>query len=173
MPRARVNYSTGDHAVCTAPGGTTVLLVDEDGSVRTCREWPRPILYELPLGDGGAVAWGDGLSRPGEIGSGYVMWREDDRGDVRVLDLPFRPITGAWWNGRIYWSCFPRRVETWVGLASWAPGEEARFEVPGLEPILGFRATGHGTRTGTRRTRGRGQVVSQAGDAWMAVATWR
>jgi hypothetical protein len=69
------------------------------------------------------------------------MWRENDRSAVRLQELPFRPITGAWWKGRIYWSCFPRRVDTWVGLASWAPGEEGRFEVPGLEPILGFHAT--------------------------------
>ena len=141
LPRARANYSTGGNAVCTATGGTAVWLVGEDGSARRCREWPRPILAELPLGDGGAVAWGDGLSRPGQVDPGYVMWREGNCDDVHVQELPFRPITGTWWNGRIYWSCFPRPVETWVGLASWAPGEEGSFEVPGLEPILGFHAT--------------------------------
>jgi hypothetical protein len=117
--------------------------VSADGSFRTDRSWPRPIHHELPFGDEGAIAWGDGLAKPNEVHPGYVMYREGADADVRIEELPVRPTTGVWWNGRLYWSCYPRRVETWTGISSWAPGEDVRLELPGFEPILGMRAVGN------------------------------
>jgi hypothetical protein len=58
------------------------------------------------------------------------MYRRRRGGKVHIEDLPIRPAVGVWWQGRLYWSCYPRVVDTWVGVASWAPGESVRLECP-------------------------------------------
>jgi hypothetical protein len=141
-PDAAVVYGTDRGVVCVKPHRSESLIVGASGLVEVNHEWPRPILNELPFGEDGAVAWGDGLSKPGAVSPGYVMYRERRDAPVQVEELEIRPTGGIWWGGTIYWSCYPRRVETWTGLASWAPGEPVRLELPGLDPLIGLHDAG-------------------------------
>jgi hypothetical protein len=115
-----------------SPHSEDSFIVRPGGAIEPHHAWPRRIVAELPFGESGAVAWGNGLSTPGCIENGYVMYRARAHGDVTIEELPVRPSLGWWWEGRLYWSCFPTHIESWVGLASWAPGEEVRIEVPDI-----------------------------------------
>lgn len=138
VPDATIAYTTDRGAVCVRPHRPLSILVTPDGAVQTHHEWPRPILSEIPFGAEGAIAWGDGLSRYPETQPGYVMYRHERNGEVHIEELPVRPTTGVWWRDRVYWSCSPRRVPTWTGLASWAPGAGLMLDVPALPPLLGI-----------------------------------
>jgi hypothetical protein len=113
------------------PHTTSSVDVGADGSTTALHRWPRPIVGELPYGDGGAVAWSNGLSRGAKAAEpACVMYRPSADAAVQVVELPIRPTTGFWWNGRLYWDCFPTAVDSWIGLASWAPDAEVRLELP-------------------------------------------
>lgn len=127
-----VAYATGDAAVLVVPNTPSSLAVRRDGRVQTHLEWPRPINGELPLGEEGAVAWGIGIGGWPAVRSGYVMYRSRRGGKVSIEELPVRPSVGVWWKGRLFWACYPRVVDAWVGVVSWIPGEPVRFECPGL-----------------------------------------
>jgi hypothetical protein len=121
-------YGTLAGAVAIRPHARESSIAGADGTLRTHHVWPRPILNELPFGQGGAVAWGSG---PTHEEPHYVMYRQHAGGEVHVQQLSIRPVNGGWWRGRLYWSCFSW-IESWFGVASWAPGEEPRLELPGL-----------------------------------------
>ena len=122
--RGVLPYSTPEGAVCTALRGAESFLVREDGSVAPGLRWPRPINGQLPLGDGGAVAWSVGTARWPDGGSGYVMHCTGPHDEPKIEPLPFAPQAGTWWRGRFYWACFP------FGVGSWAPGETPEFALP-------------------------------------------
>jgi hypothetical protein len=124
-----VAYQTDTGAVCVSPYTRHSLLVRADGSARPHFEWPRPIVGELPFGDGGAVAWDNGMSAGSSTPS--VMFRRRPAGEVIVEEIDVRPTVGTWWRGRLYWSCYPTPLHSWVGIASWAPGD-LRRELPGV-----------------------------------------
>jgi hypothetical protein len=60
------------------------------------------------------------------------MYRNAPDADVEIQQLTVRPWFGVWWNHRLYWQCLSPRSGEWNGVASWAPGEEAAFVLPGL-----------------------------------------
>ncbi|MGH8635788.1 MAG: motility associated factor glycosyltransferase family protein [Burkholderiales bacterium] len=130
--RALVVYEVERGAVCVSPHTDYSFIVGRDGANELRHAWPRRIVAELPFGEDGAVAWGNGLSTPDRVENGYVMYRSRAHGDVTIEDLPVRPSLGWWWDRRLYWSCFPTHIDSWIGLASWAPGEEVRTEVPDI-----------------------------------------
>jgi hypothetical protein len=140
---ALVMYRCDRGAACVLFQRNESVVVAAGGSVQTRHRWPRPIVAELPFGDEGAVAWGDGLSAfPDRVGCGYVMYKSRRDGEVVIQDLPVRPTIGRWWQGRLYWNCHPRRVESPTGLFSWAPGDAApRPELPELPATLGFHSS--------------------------------
>ena len=131
-PQGVVAYSSGDEVVVVLPHGLVSFAFDADGRARAHNEWPRPIYGELRLGGDGFAAWGLGIGGGPAVGPGYVMFRKQRGGKVHIEELPIRPSVGVWWQGRLYWSCYPRVVDTWVGVASWAPGEAVRYECPDL-----------------------------------------
>ena len=61
----------------------------------------------------------------------YLMYRVAAEDEPQIVELPFRPAVGAWWNGRLYLGCLPGGIGSWTGLASWAPGEAPRQEYEG------------------------------------------
>jgi hypothetical protein len=124
----RLAYCTTAGAVVVIPHTPESSVVGADGTLRTHHVWPRPILEELPFGEGGAVAWG---GAPAHEVPFHVMYRTHPGGEVHIQTLPVRPVHGAWWRGRLYWTCYSW-IESWFGVASWAPGEEVRLELPGL-----------------------------------------
>lgn len=124
----RLAYRTTAGAVVVKPHTPESSIVGADGTLRPHHAWPRPILEELPFGDGGAVAWG---SAPAHEVPFHVMYRTHAEAEVHIQTLPVRPVHGAWWRGRLYWTCYSW-VDSWFGVASWAPGEEVRLELPGL-----------------------------------------
>lgn len=128
LRRSRVAYPTCGGVVCVTPYERRSLLVRADGTVEPHLEWPRPIVGELAFGDG-AVAWDNGLSPDGSVRPPAVMFRRRG-GPVTVQPIPVRPTIGAWWGGRVYWSCYPTPLNTWTGVASWAPGEDVRLDLP-------------------------------------------
>jgi hypothetical protein len=132
LDRSIVSYSAPRGVVCVTPYAKESFVVAPDGCLETHLQWPRPIVGELPWGSHGAVAWGNGLSRwPDQtVSRPYVMHRRHASDQAIVEELSVRPSIGAWWNGRLYFNCFPTPVDSWVGLASWIPGEAATREVP-------------------------------------------
>jgi hypothetical protein len=132
LARSTVSYSVAEGVVCVTPYSHQSFLVRPDGSTSPCQTWPRPIIGQLPLGESGTVAWGNGI--PGlpqtVVGAAYVMYRRHGSDDVTIEELSVRPTFGAWSEGRLYWNCFPTPVDSWTGLASWSPGEPATREVP-------------------------------------------
>jgi hypothetical protein len=128
--RAIVSYATSRGVVCVTPYALESVLVTSDGCIEPFLEWPRPIVGELPFGDGGAVAWDNGLTEGAAVRPGCVMYRRTPDAPVTAQEISVRPTIGAWWQGRLYLNCFPAPDDSWVGLASWAPGEDIRFEVP-------------------------------------------
>jgi hypothetical protein len=146
VPGALVGYRSADGLVCVSFQRSESVVVMPEGSVRSHHTWPRPIVGELPFDNGGAIAWGDGLSGfPERVGAGYVMYRHDRAGQVTTQELAVRPTIGRWWQGRVYWNCHPRRVESPTGLVSWAPGEETtRPELPDLPATLGMHSGDEG-----------------------------
>jgi hypothetical protein len=145
-PGGLVSYASPEGMVCVLFQRPQSVVVLRDATVRPHHTWPRPIVGELPFGDGGAVAWGDGLSGyPDRVDAGYVMYRHERDGEVAVHDLPVRPTIGRWWHGRVYWNCHPRRIESPTGVVSWAPGEETtRSELPGLPATIGMHSDEEG-----------------------------
>ena len=135
VARSSVAYTTDDGVVCVAPHTTQSFLVRRDGTVVTHLEWPRPIMFELPHGDGGAIAWSNGLSAWPEVAPAYAMYRHSAEGGVTIEELPFRPALGTWWRGRLFFACYPAGVHAWTGIASWAPGSTAAFDFPGIVAI--------------------------------------
>jgi hypothetical protein len=146
VPGALVTHRRSDGVACVLFQRPESVVVRPDGSIRSLHRWPRPIVNELPLGDGGAVAWGDGLSGyPDRVESGYVMYKRDPEGEIAVQELPVRPTIGRWWQGRFYWNCHPRRVESPTGLVSWAPGDDSpKWELPELPTTLGMHTGDEG-----------------------------
>lgn len=136
--KAAVAYATAHGVVCVTPNEPQSVLVAADGSVSVHHTWPRGIVGELPLGDGGAVAWGSGPAALPESHGAYVMYRSARDAAVVIEELPVRPVCGVWWRERLYWSCWPGSAGEWSGLASWAPGEGLVLEIPGLPPIAGL-----------------------------------
>jgi hypothetical protein len=128
-PRSIVAYGVRDGVVCVRFHDTDSTVVRSDGTLRVHHHWPRGIIGELPFGTTGAVAWGNGRSDPDRITPGYVMYRHYAEDDVIVEELPFRPVRGNWCGDRLFWSCLPSGVGGWTGIASWAPGGEARQEL--------------------------------------------
>jgi hypothetical protein len=115
VPRAYIAYANRSEAICVAPFSNSSFSVCADGSTSAGREWPRPILGELPIGSFGIAAWSNGLGGGAAKGSPYVMLRRAD-GSIEIIDdLPFRPGRGAWCRDRLYWTC-----SLW-GIGSWAP----------------------------------------------------
>jgi hypothetical protein len=131
QPRALVAYGSTKGAVCITPYAQESTVIRADGSVGRHFAWPYPVVGELPFGDAGAVAWDNGLSG-GLIGRAHVMYRTAPGAGIIVEPIPVRPTFGVWWNGRVYWSCYPTPANTWAGIASWAPGEQVRFDLPGV-----------------------------------------
>ncbi len=99
--RAVIAYAVPEGVVCVRPQTNQSLLVRENGRTETHMVWPRPIVAELPLGTGGAVAWGRGLSPDGDE-SAYVMYRSGAVTDVEIQQLTVRPWFGVWWEQRLY-----------------------------------------------------------------------
>jgi hypothetical protein len=164
---ALVAYSTADGPVCVPTHSRQSIIVREDGSSRPHRVWPRPIVDELPFGDDGAVAWGAPPPRPGDLPEpAYVMYRRHADDEVHIEDLSIRPVTGCWYGGRLYWSCYSL-LETWVGLASWAPGEAVRLEIPDLT-LFAMQPDESGLRLQpcVYRT-GAGNIRKRLADAWL------
>jgi hypothetical protein len=62
-----------------------------------------------------------------------------------VQEVSLRPAIAAWWKDRLYFNCYPTPLDTWAGLASWAPGGDTRQEVPGLT-LFGILEEGNGLR---------------------------
>jgi hypothetical protein len=135
LPRSSVAYAVNDGVVCVPPHATRSVLLRADGSVFTQHEWPRPVMFELPYGDGGAVAWSNGLSGWPDVAPAYVMYRRTAGGEVTTEELPFRPALGTWWRERLRFACYPAGVHAWTGLASWAPGAKASFDFRGIVAI--------------------------------------
>ncbi|NOT24479.1 MAG: DUF115 domain-containing protein [Acidobacteria bacterium] len=131
-PHAVVAYYAQGEAIVVAPHDRASRVIRADGRSHVHLEWPRPIMAEMPFGDEGFIAWGLGFGGGYPMGPGYVMYRTHRRGQVQIEHLPVRPSVGVCWQGRVYWSCYPRAVDTWVGIVSWAPGEPVRFEHPGI-----------------------------------------
>jgi hypothetical protein len=129
---AVVAYSVYGETIVVAPHDRVSRVVHANGRSRVHLEWPRPIMAEMPFGDEGFIAWGLGFGGGYPMGPGYVMYRTHRGGKVQIENLPVRPSVGVHWHGRVYWNCYPRAVDTWVGLVSWAPGEPVRFEHPGI-----------------------------------------
>jgi len=140
LSRSLVSYGTERGAVF-APfhgddHGRQTFLLREDGSVEPYHSWPRPVVFELPVGAGGAVAWNHRAPRFNQR-HGSVMYRPDSDAAVSIEELPFGPLAGTWWRGRLYWVCWP------VGVGSWAPGEAATFSLPDLS-LCGIRGDADG-----------------------------
>jgi hypothetical protein len=123
---AFVGYSNGRGVVCVVPGGNESLVVRDNGAVEQHHRWPRPITLELPFGEGGAVAWSNGITRWPEAGPAYVMYRERPDASPVVEEVPFRPAMGTWFRDRLYWTCLPSGIGAWTGVASWTPGDPTR-----------------------------------------------
>jgi hypothetical protein len=134
MSRSLVAYSVPAGVVCLTPYTSESFVVHVDGTRESHFAWPRPIIGELPFGEGGAVAWGNGISAwPHTVdGPGYVMYRLHARDEVTIEELSIRPSFGAWWRGRLFFSCLPTPAESWIGVASWVPGEDVRKEIADL-----------------------------------------
>ncbi|MCC7416243.1 MAG: DUF115 domain-containing protein [Acidobacteria bacterium] len=131
VARATLAYRRDDGVVCVAPHTTRSFVVREDGTVEPHVEWPRPITGEARWGDAGLVAWSNGTHRWPVVVPAYVMFREHPSSRPAIVELPFRPSIATRWRNRIYWTCFSSGVGAFTGVASWAPGGEARFEVEG------------------------------------------
>lgn len=137
LPRSAFAYTTAAGAVCVGIHARESVLVRPDGSTRAHLSWPRPIIGELPYGDGGAVAWSNGTAEWPAIGDGYVLYRATPDGPVVEEALPFRPTNGAWWQGRLVWSTYP------TGAGAWAPDEGPRHWLP-AQAFAGVRPDGDG-----------------------------
>jgi len=75
------------------------------------------------------------------------MYKHRRDGEIVIQDLPVRPTIGRWWEGRLFWNCHPRRIESPTGLVSWAPGDAVpRSELPDLPAIIGMRSDEDGLR---------------------------
>jgi hypothetical protein len=111
-------YAQDGAAVVVPLHGTTSLRLDGEGGATPHLTWPRPIVAELPLGEG-AVAWSNGTARWPAVDDGYVLHRATPNGAVVHEVLPCRPTTGAWHAGRLYWTLFRS------GLGIWTPGAGA------------------------------------------------
>jgi hypothetical protein len=125
--RWTIAYAIDRGVVCVPMNGTESVVVDEDGRITPHRQWPRPILSELPFGDEGDVAWANGRAIT-PAGAPYVMYRRSAHDEPTIEDLPFNPSWGTWWNERVYWGFLPSDVRRERGLGSWAPGD-ARVEL--------------------------------------------
>ena len=143
VARSLVAYAREEGVVCVTPYTRRSFLVGADGTVRPHLEWPRPIVGELPFGEGGAVAWDNGMSAPGS--SGCVMYRRCANDAAIVQEISLRPAIAWWWRDRLYFNCYPTPLDTWVGLASWAPGSDAHQEVQGLT-LFGMLEDANGLR---------------------------
>jgi hypothetical protein len=129
--RAVVGYPVSRGAVCLTPHSRDRFLVTPDGSIEPLPEWPRTAVDEVSFGSDGAIAWSNGLAQwPDHAEPAYVMYRREANGPVMIEELSIRPTIGAWWKGRLYWNCYPTPIPTWIGMASWVPGEEPRREMP-------------------------------------------
>ena len=58
------------------------------------------------------------------------MYRHAAKDEPTIEDLPFRPLIGVWWDERVYWAFFSADGASGRGIASWAPGEPTRIELP-------------------------------------------
>ncbi len=165
VARAMVSYA-GPHGAVIAPmvgahQGPNTVVMREDGSVEPHHAWPRPVLLELPLGDDGAVAWGQGAP---EYVNGCVMYRHGRAEPVAIEELPFIPGAGStWWRGRLYWACWP------AGVGSWAPGEEVEFSLPQLS-LCGIRGDDSGLRLDPWILVD-GVLAASCADPWMEMAS--
>lgn len=164
--RGVIAYATPAGAVCVQPYSDESLLIRADGTIVPHLRWPRPIVGELPFGNGGAVAWDNGMHGAGK-NTACVMYRDRPEGRVVIEDIPVRPTTGVWWKGRLYWSCFPTPSDTWVGLASWAPGDEVVREMPDIT-LFGMHAVPEGLRLDPCVFRPHaGHVRQRVSDGWI------
>jgi hypothetical protein len=125
-----ISYPIANGIVCVTPHSTSSVVVDADGRVEPHLEWPRPIVGELPFGNGGAVAWGHGDAKDPERAPSYVMYRRTSTDDPTIENLPFKPLIGVWWDERVYWAYFAADNVSSRGIASWAPGAPARIDLP-------------------------------------------
>jgi hypothetical protein len=116
LARSAFAYSAAHGAVCVGIHARESVLVRPDGTVTPHLAWPRPIIGELPFGDGGAVAWNNGTAEWPSVGDGYVLYRRTADSPVEVETLPFRPTRGVWWQDRFFWSTYT------TGIGAWAPG---------------------------------------------------
>jgi len=132
LRKATVAYAIEDGVVCARLHATESFIVRGDGSIELHNRWPRPITSELPFGEGGAIAWDQGGTLPSGTLPSYVMYRRAPDDEVTIDELPFRPGTATWWNGRMYWASLGSAVHSRQGIVSWAPGEAVRFEVDDL-----------------------------------------
>ena len=135
LPRGIVAYGTGQGVVCVTAHAQRSVIVAPDGTSRTHHEWPRSIVFELPFGHGGAIAWSNGCGRWPSIEPAYVMFRRCAGDEVMVEDLPFRPALGTWWRDRVWFACYPAGVGAWTGVASWRPGSVPTLDYPGVLAI--------------------------------------
>lgn len=126
--RSSIAYAIDHGVVCVRPNDTQSHVVGDDGRVEPHHRWPRPIVSELPFGEGGAIAWASGRALSPR-GAPYVMYRRTAGEAPVVVDLPFNPIWGAWWNARVYWGFVSSDLQPARGLGSWAPGDDARVDL--------------------------------------------
>jgi len=113
-PATTATMVDGDAVVVPVHGEVSVR-VSEDGRCHRHLAWPAPIVGELPMGEG-AMAWSNGTARWPAVGDGYLLTRTTRDGPVSRQALPFRPTSGVWFAGRVYWNAFR------TGLGIWTPG---------------------------------------------------
>jgi hypothetical protein len=140
--RTFVGYTTAEGVVCIAPHTRESFLVDRNGAFHRHHSWPLPINGELPFGAEGAVAWSNGLAEGPGAKPGYVMFRRSPLETPVVQELSFRPGPGTWWRDRLYWVCTPAGVGARPGLASWAPDEPGRWDLPDVA-LIGIEVEPH------------------------------
>lgn len=135
--RWAIAHHLDDTVVCVRANDTRSTLVRVGGEMATHHGWPRPIVSELPLADGGAVAWATGRAMNPPT-SPYVMYRRRRDDAPLIEDLPFTPTWGVWWNDRVYWGYLPSDSQPGRGVGSWAPGEGARIDHAGDIAMFGL-----------------------------------
>jgi hypothetical protein len=129
-PEATVSGNAADGVLLVTPFSCDTTLLLPDGSERPYQSWPRPITGALSLGNAGDVAWSNVIGKAGGARP-YLMYRQSAVADIVIIDLPFRPSAGLWWQGRLLLTCLPT-ADSKGGIGSWTPAGELTFEWPNL-----------------------------------------
>jgi len=132
LHNALIAYAIEGGVVCTQMNASESVIVRPDGRVEPHHVWPRPFVSELPFGDSGAVAWGQGRVTATGREPSYIMYRGSRNDACLIEELALVPSLGAWWSGRLYLSHVGSATYPGRGIGSWAPGEPSRLEIPDL-----------------------------------------